>query len=108
MVENRRNQLLFAMYRAFLFNITFYTRLICAEIRGSKLIIWVYLDRMPTDHEKDVYYSVCAELTGTFMDLDGSLSEVYFLTDNFNEDDFKDKLLIFARCNYLDVEGDLL
>ncbi len=108
MEEKIKNQLLLAFQRALLFNITYHTRVIVADvIENSKLIVWVYLDRVPTDDEKDLYYSVCAELTGEFMYLDDATSEVHFSTDSFAEENLKDKLILFARCDYLDLEGKL-
>ncbi len=70
--------------------------------------MWVYSDREPTDDEKDVYYSVCAELTGDFIELDDSISEVRFLIEGFSEENLRDKLVLFARCDYLDLEGNLM
>lgn len=107
MEKNKKYQFLLAFQRALLFNVTYRTRLILADIIDSKLIIWVYLDSEPTDDEKDVYYSVCAELTGEFIELDDNISEVQFLTDNFSEENLNGKLLLFARCDYLDLEGNL-
>lgn len=107
MEEDKKYQLLLAFQEVLLFNITYGTKLILADVIDNKLIIWVYLDREPTDDEKDVYYSVCAELTGGFVELDDSISEVRFLTEDFFEENFKDKLLLFARCDYLDMEGKL-
>lgn len=107
MEKNKKYQLLLAFQNALLFNITYGTRLILADVIESKLIIWVYLDREPTVHEKDVYYSVSAEITGDFLELDESLSEVQFLTESFSEESLKDRLLLFARCDYLDLDGKL-
>lgn len=108
MKENRKNQLLLSFQKVLLFNITFHTKLIVANVfNSSKLVIWVYMDKLPTDDEKDVYYSICAEVTGEFLDLDDSISEVHFLTESFAEENLKDKLLLFARCDYLDLEGNL-
>lgn len=65
------------------------------------------MDRTPTEDEKDVYYSVSAEVRGEFVELVGDLSEVHFLTGGFNDDDLRNKLVLFARCDYLDLEGNL-
>ena len=104
----KKEELYYAFQNALLFNITYHTRLIYADVLdGNKLVIWVHLDKEPNENEKDVYYSVSAELTGSFEELNDSLSEVHFSTGNFNEEDLNGKLLLFARCDYLDLDGNL-
>jgi|GEM_PF-1500662 len=108
MKEISKHQLLLVFQKALLFNITFHTKLILADVvNNRKLIIWIYMDRTPTEDEKDVYYSVSAEVRGEFVELVGDLSEVHFLTEDFNDDDLRNKLVLFARCDYLDLEGNL-
>lgn len=108
MKADKRYALLLSFQKALLFNVTFHTRLILADVHDNKkLIMWAYLDRAPTDDEKDVYYSVSAEVAGDFVDLDDAISEVHFLTENINDEDLRDKLLLFARCDYIDLDGNL-
>ena len=106
MDKNKKHQYFLACHNALLFNITYHTRLVIADIIDNELIIWVYLDKVPNEHEKDAYYSASAELKGEFIEL--SSSKVYFLTEPFSEVSIKDRLLLFARCDYLDSEGNLI
>lgn len=99
-------QLCFKLQSTLLFNVTFHTKLICADVDDDELTLWVYMDRFPTEDEKDVYHSYSGEVVGTFLYLKRSM--VHFLIEDFVDDEFKDKLLLFARCDYLDVDGNLL
>lgn len=108
MKENTKYRLLLAFQEALLFNVTFHTKLVVADVMdGNKLIMWVYLDKEPTIHEKDAYYSVSAEVKGNFVDFDSANSSVHFSIDNPSDEDLRGKLVLFARCDYLDLEGNL-
>lgn len=103
------NRLWFAFQNALLFNVTFHTRLVFVDVvDDKKVIMWVYLDREPTEDEKDVYYSVSAEALGKFDDFDDANSKVLFSTGGFSDEELRGKLVLFARCDYLDLEGNLL
>ena len=106
MEKNQKYQYFLAFHNALLFGITYHTRLVIADIIDNELIMWVYLDKVPTEDEKDVYYSVSAEIKGHFTELYSS--KVHFLTESFPEVIIKDRLLLFARCDYLDLEGNLI
>ena len=80
--------------------------MILAEIIGNKLNLIVYLDMEPTVHEKDVYYSYCSEILGEFVELKDS--EVHFFSKSDSSVTLKDKIILFARCDYLDFDGNLI
>ena len=103
------HHLLLAFQNALLFNVTTNTRLIYAELEeGNRLITHVYLDLEPTEDERDVYYAVAAEVKGDFANLDDGNSRVIFYTEPFSEDQLRGKMVVFARCDLLDENRNLL
>ena len=69
----------------------------------------VGLDKTPTEDERDMFFSVSAEVTGNSAEFDDSKSKVIFLIDNTSIDDLaKDNMVFYARCDYLDENGNLV
>lgn len=103
-----KSQLLWVCYNALLFNVTQYLRFLYVHLEDDILTITVVLDREPTEDEKDVYYSYSAEVEGHFAELDDSKSKVVFVTEDFSESNYSKHHVVFARCDYLDDNGNLI
>ena len=104
-----KNKLSLIFQKALLFNISSNTRFVCANVSRKKLEMFVGLDREPTEDEKDMFFSVSAEVTGHFAELDERESEVKFLVDITSPDDLANtNTFFYARCDYLDKNGNLL
>lgn len=99
----------FTFQNALLFNVTFHTRLVYLDVADDKkVIMWVYLDKEPTEDEKDAYFSAFAEAFSSLDDFDETNSKVLFSTKSFSDEDLRDKIVLFARCDYLNSDGYLL
>ena len=98
-----KNDLILIFQKSLLFNISKSTRIIAAYIQNNdSLIIEVYFDRIPSDDEKDLYYAVSAEVTGDIDFLDEAKSKVIFSIKEIKDKELKGKLVLFARCDYMD------
>ena len=109
MIVNKEIEFKLAAYNATLFNVCANTKLITSKVEENrKLVIWVYLDQIPTDDEKDMYYSISSEIASHFTELDDSISEVFFIQKDYDESQVKNKLVLFARTDLLDENRVLI
>lgn len=78
------NRVRLSLHRALLFNILCSVQFIFVKVIGNKLILTVYSDVEFSLAEKDVYYSVIGEVTGDFVELDDSISELNLVVSKVN------------------------
>ncbi|MEZ4776030.1 MAG: hypothetical protein R3D00_22835 [Bacteroidia bacterium] len=108
-MEISKEHLLLTFQNALLYNVCPNTRIIFADIESvNKLITWIYVDLPPTEAEKDMYYSIQSEVLGEFEGFDDSGSKVKILTGHFDEENLRGKMVLFARCDYLDENRNLI
>lgn len=93
-----KKQLLLSAFRGLLFNIIAPVRFIFMQIIDNRLIITIYSDRELNELERDIYHAVSGEISGDFIFLDDSLSEVNFIVTNKTFETIKESGdLVFAR-----------
>lgn len=89
-------RILLSAQRALLFNIIDCVRFIFIQKEQNKLLMHVYSDRLLSEQEKDIYYSVGGEICGDFTELIDS--NVKFYSGNTEYDNIqKLEFLIYAR-----------
>lgn len=81
--------LLLSAQRALLFNIIPSIRYVFIEARNdNEICMYIYTNRPLTEEEKDIYYSVLAEISGDFPEVDDSICKIDF----FNSKEQYDKI----------------